>query len=82
MSITANTSIEKFDPYGSVLPATARGEAETPKAGSAFLGRLGQYVFWLLVVVIVASRIVYFSSNSPFHFADVPAKTTSTMARY
>jgi hypothetical protein len=64
-------SIEKFDPYGSVLPANTRGEEQPPKAASIFLSRVGQGVFWLLVILIVASRIAYFSSNIPLHFVDV-----------
>jgi hypothetical protein len=64
-------SIEKFDPYGLVLPANARGEDEPPKAVSILLSRVGQGVFWLLVILIVASRIAYFSSDYPLHSVDV-----------
>jgi hypothetical protein len=72
-------SIEKFDPYGSALPANTR-EAEPRRAASTVLARVGQYVFWLLVILIVASRIAFFSSNLPFQFVDVPG-TTSGIAR-
>jgi hypothetical protein len=73
-------SIEKFDPYGSALPANPRDEAEPRTAASKVLTRVGQYVFWLLVILIVASRIAFFSSNLPFQFVDVRG-TTSGIAR-
>jgi hypothetical protein len=62
-------SIEKFDPYGSALPANTSDEAEPRTAASILLTRIGQYVFWLLAILIVASRIAFFSSNLPFQFA-------------
>jgi hypothetical protein len=74
-------SIEKFDPYGSVLPDSTRGEAEPPKAAPILLSRVGQSIFWLLVVFIVASRIAYFSSNVPLHFVDVRGTTISGIVR-
>jgi len=64
-------SIETFDPYGLALPANTRGEEESPKAVSIVLSRVGQGVFWLLAIVIVASRIAYFSPDYPFHSVDV-----------
>jgi hypothetical protein len=73
-------SIEKFDPYGSALPADSRDEAERRPAASVVLTRLGQYVFWLLVILVVACRIAFFSTNLPFQFVDVPG-TTSGIAR-
>ena len=73
-------SIEKFDPYGSVLPANPRDEAEPRTAASMVLTRVGQYVFWLLVILVVACRIAFFSTNLPFQFVDVPG-TTSGIAR-
>ncbi|MDO9057523.1 MAG: hypothetical protein Q7U92_00690 [Bradyrhizobium sp.] len=55
---------EKFDPYGEVLPDAAGGKPET--AASAMLGRVGQYAFWLLVVIIVSVRIVYYPAAPAF----------------
>ena len=52
--------IEKFDAYGEVLPDAAGDKPETAMARPAMLGRLGQYAFWLLVVIIVSIRIVYY----------------------
>jgi hypothetical protein len=52
--------IEKFDAYGEVLPDAAGDKPETAMATPAMLGRLGQYAFWLLVVIIVSIRIVYY----------------------
>ena len=50
---------EKFDAYGEVLPDAAGGKSETATTASSMPGRIGQYAFWLLVVVIVAVRIIY-----------------------
>jgi hypothetical protein len=71
-------SIEKFDPYGSALPANTRDEAEPRTAASILLTRVGQYVFWLLVIFIVASRVAFFSSNLPIHFVDDRETTSGT----
>jgi hypothetical protein len=73
-------SIEEFDPYGSALPANPRDEAEPRTAASMVLTRVGQYVFWLLVILIVSSRIAFFSSNLAFQFVDVRG-TTSGIAQ-
>jgi hypothetical protein len=48
----------KFDAYGEVLPDAA-GTRQPESTASAFLSRMGQYAFWLLVIVIVLARIVY-----------------------
>ena len=57
---------EKFDAYGEVLPDAAGGQPETARAASANLGRVGQYAFWLLVVVIVSIRIIYYPAAPAF----------------
>jgi hypothetical protein len=57
---------EKFDPYGEVLPDAGRGDRAAGKTGSAVLSRVGQYVFWLLVVIIVSARIVYYPATPRF----------------
>jgi hypothetical protein len=49
----------KFDAYGGVLPEAAANRAPV-STGSAFLSRAGLYAFWLLVFVIVTTRIVYY----------------------
>ena len=51
---------KKFDAYGEVLPDAARSEREAGGTASAVLSRVGQYVFWLLVFIIVSARIMYF----------------------
>jgi hypothetical protein len=58
--------IEKFDAYGEVLPEAARNNREAAKPASVVLNRLGQYVFWLLVVVIVSARIIYYPATPAF----------------
>jgi hypothetical protein len=59
-------STEKFDAYGELLPGAARDHREAAKPASVFLGRLGQYVFWLLVVMIVSARIIYYPATPAF----------------
>ena len=57
---------EKFDAYGEVLPEAAGGKSEAATAASAMPGRIGQYAFWLLVVVILAVRIIYYPGAPAF----------------
>ena len=57
---------EKFDAYGEVLPGAARGKREAASAASVALSRGGQYVFWLLVVVIVSARILMYPATPAF----------------
>ncbi len=57
---------EKFDAYGEILPDAARGEREPAKTASAVLNRVGQYLFWLLVVVIVSARVIYYPASPTF----------------
>jgi hypothetical protein len=57
---------EKFEPYGEPLPEFRSGKREQPKAASAILSAVGQYSFWLLVVVIVFTRVALFSPVPSF----------------
>jgi len=57
---------EKFDAYGEVLPEAAHGKRDAGRPVSAVLSRVGQYVFWLLVVVIVSARVIYYPANPRF----------------
>ena len=59
-------STAKFDSYGEFLPVAGSGRREPREAVSTMLGRIGQAGFWLLVVVIVAARIAYFSPAPSF----------------
>jgi hypothetical protein len=68
---------EIFEPYGEPLPEMGSGKREQPKV-SAILSAVGQYSFWLLVIVIVLARIAYFSPVSSFPGAAVLALTYST----
>jgi len=66
--------IEKFDAYGGVLPDAGRGKREAARTASGVLGRIGQSVFWLLVVIIVSARVIYPASPaSEFPGASEPA---------
>jgi len=57
---------EKFDAFGEVLPDVARDKREAGTTASAALSRIGQYVFWLLVIVIVSARIIYYPASPSF----------------
>jgi hypothetical protein len=54
---------EKFDAYGGVLPDAARGKREAARNASALLTRVGQSIFWLLVIIIVSARIIYYPAT-------------------
>ena len=67
-------STEKYDAYGEVLPDAASGRREATRA-SVLLSRIGQVVFWLLVITIVTARIIYYPSSPAFEVGstrDVP----------
>ena len=57
---------EKFDAYGEVLPNAARSKRDAAGPTSAVLSRIGQSLFWLLVVVIVSARIIYYPASPAF----------------
>jgi cytoskeletal protein RodZ len=71
--------IEKFDAYGEVLPDVSRNKLEAEKAVSVMLSRIGQYVFWLLVVVIISARVIFYPANpaSEFRSASQSSQTTT-----
>jgi hypothetical protein len=72
---------EKFEPYGELLPTSGSGELKPPTPGSAILELVGKGVFWLLVVVIVCTRIAYFSP-APALFAHAnSAQATSALTQ-
>lgn len=70
-------SNEQFEPYGESLPEFGPRRREQPTATSAVLGAVGQYMFWLLVVVIVFARIAYFSPAPSFSNHAVSASIAS-----
>jgi hypothetical protein len=61
---------EKFDAYGEVLPDAAR---ESLRTTSAVLGHIGQFVFWLLVVVIISARIICYPATPAFDVGSATA---------
>jgi hypothetical protein len=67
----ARILIQSFDAYGEPLPDSARSNVEVTKTTSAVLSRIGQPIFWLLVVVIFLARIFYFSASPAFEFRGV-----------
>jgi len=70
---------EKFDAYGEVLPDGSRGRREAPRGASGLLNRAGQAVFWLLVIVIVSARIIWYPASPAFQVggADLPTHTAA-----
>lgn len=61
---------DEFDAYGEVSPYLA-GSARGPgKTASAF-NRIGQLVFWLLVIVIVSARIIWYPIMPVFKVGSV-----------
>lgn len=64
---------DKFDAYGEVLPDGSRGKREAGGAGSMALSRVGQYAFWLLVVVIVSVRILMYPATPAFEVGSTTA---------
>ena len=58
--------IEKFDAYGEISPVLARDTREPARPASATLSRAGQAVFWLLVVIIVSARIIWYPATPAF----------------
>lgn len=61
-------STEKFDPYGEVSPDTARENRRAARIESASvaLDRAGRLAFWLLVVVIVSARVIWYPTAPAF----------------
>jgi hypothetical protein len=58
---------ETFDPYGEVSPDTARDNRRARmESASVVLDRAGQFVFWLLVVVIVSARVIWYPGAPRF----------------
>jgi len=64
---------EKFDAYGDALPEVAPDEREAAKMASVVLSRIGQYVFWLLVIVIVSARVIYYPASPASEFPSAKA---------
>ena len=63
---------QKFDAYGEVLPDASRGKREATAASTA-LSSIGQYAFWLLVVVIVSVRILMYPAAPAFEVGSAAA---------
>ncbi len=58
---------ETFDPYGEVSPDTARDDRKAKmELASVMLDRAGQFVFWMLVVVIVSARVIWYPAGARF----------------
>lgn len=55
--------VEKFDPYGELLPGDSGSKAYATKTTSVLLSRIGQLLFWVLAIGIVCVRIRYFSAG-------------------
>lgn len=64
---------DKFDAYGEELPDGSRGKREAGGGASTTLSRVGQYAFWLLVVVIVSVRILMYPAAPAFEVGSAAA---------
>ena len=62
---------EKFDAYGAVLTEAAPGKREAGTA-PALLSRIGQSIFWLLVILIVSARIIWYPASPSFEVGSAP----------
>lgn len=51
--------VENFDAYGERLPDGAR--SDVGKSRSAVFARIGQGIFWAVVIVVVLARLFFFS---------------------
>ena len=54
---------EKFDAFGEATPDAVRSENETSTPVAGNVGRIGPYVFWLVVVAIIAARITCYPAE-------------------
>lgn len=54
---------EKFDAFGEAMPGAVRSENETSRPLPGNVGRIGLYVFWLVVVAIIAARITCYPAG-------------------
>ncbi|HKO73215.1 MAG TPA: hypothetical protein VJV58_19975 [Bradyrhizobium sp.] len=54
---------EKFDAFGEAMPDAVRSENETSTPVAGNVGRIGPYVFWLVVVAIIAARITCYPAE-------------------
>jgi len=72
--------VEKFDAYGDRLPNQARGPIGHAQARSTVLSRIGQAIFWAVVIAVVLARVLYSPANPAFQNHDTPGPA-STVAR-
>ena len=70
---------QKFEPFGELLPENGLGKRQ-PQNAPAILSKVGQSLFWLLVVAIVATRVAYFSPQPSFA-SNAPSPLTHTAQR-
>ena len=70
--------VENFDAYGERLPDSAVSTVEVAKSRSAAFARIGQGIFWAVVIAIVLARLFYFSAPPSFetHVGQDPTRTT------
>jgi hypothetical protein len=57
---------ENFDAYGDALPTVMLSAHVSRKTASATFNRVGQIAFWLLVVVIVSARVIWYPAAQSF----------------
>jgi hypothetical protein len=72
----AGTVVGSFDAYGERLADSAHGTIEVAKSRSTALSRIGQGIFWAVVIVIVLARLFYFSAPPVFEMHGVQHPTS------
>lgn len=58
--------VERFDPFGEVLPSGTEDRVGSSGVTSGRLARVGQIAFWVIVAVVVFARMTYFPAGSYF----------------
>jgi len=64
--------VDNFDAYGERLPDSACSPIEVAKSRSVVLSRIGQSIFWAVVIFIVLARLFYYSAVPLFEAHGVP----------
>ncbi len=69
---------DQFDAYGEAVPAAPDAAGAVSGARGRALGRVGQAVFWLLVIAVVLVRAGCFSAGLTVGFPDAPGAKQTT----
>ena len=70
---------EKFDAFGEAMPNALGNKCEAPSSASRIVGRIGRWLFWLLVVMILAARISYYPATPAFEVSSAAGPSTALL---